>query len=233
MKTANPYLNVEVLGINRLNDSAYNDLVTSERTLAWLQDREDASVWDNWHVGYRDVFILDSQNRLRAVFNLTEHDLSEAGNRAELKQLFLRTAQAVDSDGDGLPDDWELRYFGDLSPKPNEDTDGDGIDNFTEFAFGTNPTDPNSYTSFKPSMVSRGQQSFLSTTFRRRAGAVLDYFIETSPDLVSWSRSTTEIVESLPKIRFDGTGTSEVTGSLKHANDIQPNGFLRVRAVPR
>ena len=222
-----------MLGINRLTDGAYNDLVTSVRTLAWLQDSDDASVWDRWHIVYRDVFILDSQNRLRAVYNLTEHDLSEEGNRAELKQIFLSTAKAVDSDGDGLPDDWELRYFGNLSPKPNEDTDGDGIDNFTEFAFGTNPTDPKSNTSFKPSMVSHGQQNFLSTTFRRRAGAVLDYFIEASPDLVSWNRSTTEIAESLPKIRFDGTGTSEVTGSLKHANDIQPNGFLRVKAVPR
>ena len=46
----------------------------------------------------------------------------------------------ADSDGDGLPDEWELAYFGNLAQGPNDDPDGDGRTNAEEFANGTNPT---------------------------------------------------------------------------------------------
>ena len=48
-----------------------------------------------------------------------------------------------DSDGDGLPDAWELEHFGDLSQGPETDFDGDGASNQAEFDAGTNPADPN------------------------------------------------------------------------------------------
>ncbi len=44
-----------------------------------------------------------------------------------------------DSDGDGLPDWWELRFFTDLSQGPSGNPDGDADDNATEFAKGTSP----------------------------------------------------------------------------------------------
>ncbi len=46
-----------------------------------------------------------------------------------------------DSDGDGLPDWWELFYFGTLDWGPNDDPDGDGYGNFAEYGDGTDPTD--------------------------------------------------------------------------------------------
>jgi hypothetical protein len=46
-----------------------------------------------------------------------------------------------DSDGDGLPDGWEILYFGNLNQNGSSDPDGDGINNATEFAEGTNPSD--------------------------------------------------------------------------------------------
>ncbi len=45
-----------------------------------------------------------------------------------------------DSDGDGLPDDWELLYFTDLSHTALEDADGDGLSNLEELQNRTNPT---------------------------------------------------------------------------------------------
>ncbi len=48
-----------------------------------------------------------------------------------------------DSDGDGLPDAWELEHFGNLSQGPDMDFDGDGASNLAEFDAGTDPTDPN------------------------------------------------------------------------------------------
>ena len=51
---------------------------------------------------------------------------------------------AGDSDNDGLPDDWEIRYFGDLRMTPADDPDGDGLTNGEELRQGTDPTDPRS-----------------------------------------------------------------------------------------
>jgi len=45
----------------------------------------------------------------------------------------------ADTDGDGLPDAWELRYFGSLNPAANQDPDQDGLTNFQEFQAGTLP----------------------------------------------------------------------------------------------
>lgn len=47
---------------------------------------------------------------------------------------------ATDSDGDGLPDSWEIQYFGNLNQKANGDPDGDGLTNLQEFQQGRNPT---------------------------------------------------------------------------------------------
>ena len=44
-----------------------------------------------------------------------------------------------DSDADQMPDTWEQTYFGDLSQGANDDYDGDGQSNLSEFLAGTNP----------------------------------------------------------------------------------------------
>jgi len=51
-----------------------------------------------------------------------------------------------DADADGLPDVWEMEYFGNATQAtPNADPDGDDADNLTEFIAGTQPLDPSSY----------------------------------------------------------------------------------------
>ncbi len=45
----------------------------------------------------------------------------------------------TDTDGDGLPDSWEIIYFGDLSNESQEDPDGDSLTNIEEYRHGTNP----------------------------------------------------------------------------------------------
>ena len=49
----------------------------------------------------------------------------------------------VDADEDGVPDYWELQYYGSLGHS-DDDPDGDGLSNAMEFQLGTNPLDPDS-----------------------------------------------------------------------------------------
>ncbi len=46
----------------------------------------------------------------------------------------------IDSDGDGLPDTWEIANFGNLAQNALGDFDGDGVSNLDEFLQGTDPT---------------------------------------------------------------------------------------------
>jgi hypothetical protein len=64
----------------------------------------------------------------------------------EQQQLYLvdERQPPVDTDMDGLPDWWEVAYFGDLRYGPGDDPDGDGASNLDEYRAATNPADARS-----------------------------------------------------------------------------------------
>jgi hypothetical protein len=49
---------------------------------------------------------------------------------------------SLDSDGDGLPDDWEQFYFNSLGAGATNSSDGDGLSNLAKYIEGANPTQP-------------------------------------------------------------------------------------------
>lgn len=51
----------------------------------------------------------------------------------------LGADEYVDSDADGLPDAWELRFIGNLATTGSADSDSDGLSNAQEYALGSNP----------------------------------------------------------------------------------------------
>ena len=63
-----------------------------------------------------------------------------AGNLT-LFQISIFTPGA-DSDADGMQDDWEITYFGNLSRDGTGDLDDDGMTDLAEFLSGTLPNDP-------------------------------------------------------------------------------------------
>jgi hypothetical protein len=68
-----------------------------------------------------------------------------------------------DTDGNGLPDWWELKYFSVLTGTPPQgDADHDGVSNLNEYLAGTNPTNAASY--FHIVSVTRGSPTKIFVT---------------------------------------------------------------------
>ena len=72
------------------------------------------------------------------------------------------TVSAVDSDGDGIPDNWTSKYFshatgtaGDKS-RATDDADGTGMNNLQKFLAGLDPKNENSVLRISGETVSSG-----------------------------------------------------------------------------
>ncbi|HLM00944.1 MAG TPA: DNRLRE domain-containing protein [Pyrinomonadaceae bacterium] len=63
-----------------------------------------------------------------------------AGGVTSNGAAFTVTNSNGDTDGDGIPDAWEMLYFGNLNYGANDDPDGDGATNLQEYLQGRNPT---------------------------------------------------------------------------------------------
>lgn len=84
--------------------------------------------------------VAGSSHNFRLTFLLAD------GRRGDLSTETQTSTWSEDGNFDGLPDDWQQLFWADQSvwPDRNEDSDGDGASNLTEFLAGTDPTDQNS-----------------------------------------------------------------------------------------
>lgn len=78
-----------LLGLNIIGQDSYNESFTSSADIPWLQDTDSERAWDLWNAQWRDVFILDTQGRLYALYNLNDNDLGRPGDYEEMKALIL------------------------------------------------------------------------------------------------------------------------------------------------
>lgn len=83
---------IRILGINEAGQESGNATIVAGRVLPWLQDTAGANVWQQWQVTYRDVIVLDAENKRVTAFNVTNQDLSNADNYAALRAILVEAA---------------------------------------------------------------------------------------------------------------------------------------------
>jgi subtilisin family serine protease len=94
----------------------------------------------------------------------------------------LNLQRIVDSDLNGLPDWWELQYFGQLTgTSPTADPDHDGLNNLAEWLAGTNPT--NAASGLRLTAVSVTNFNTVALSWPSVAGK--NYFLARSTNLLA------------------------------------------------
>ena len=136
----------------------------------------------------------------------------------------------VDSDGDKIPDAWEVKYTGNRgNVDATSDFDGDGDLDLMEYATGHRPDLPGSRSTPTPSGVgveSNGRRFFI-VEFQRRidSGIELDLVTSTSLEAGSWNDNATIIPQGTVN---NGNGTETVTCKCYPPEESGEKFFVRL-----
>ena len=133
----------------------------------------------------------------------------------------------LDSDTDGLPDDWEVFYFGHLGLGANNSFTGDGVSNYSKYIGGTNPT--NSAANFRLSSV---QNTSGGTVLHFNFAPSRQYSVQWSDDLAHWQTVTNPgflyLSDWLTKTGTNPIYPAPVYAAWQDTNAPGPKRFYRV-----
>ncbi|TVZ41983.1 YD repeat-containing protein [Alteromonadaceae bacterium 2753L.S.0a.02] len=147
---------------------------------------------------------------------LTEAEVQKLYEIAE-KNISLNT----DYDNDGMPDTWEIQYFGDLSASPEQDNDGDGLTNLVESQKQLNPL----YSGDTEKLINLGGSMILNFNTADAQKSILNLadlnVVSTLNETITMSEPGAGVNSPDSSIAFNGT-TSFITLNAS-VNDIISN----------
>ena len=111
-------------------------VVTPEQSLASVP--ADSSQTLSWTVSLADGKSIRSQNYMFQVESVE----AEAGTHLVGSSALILPAAPLDSDGDGLPNEWEIKHGLNIDDATDatSDKDGDKLSNLVEYEVGLNPS---------------------------------------------------------------------------------------------
>jgi len=101
--------------------------------------------WDIIYKGVQKTTFAKSEVFKFRDLGLYRIILTVTDNHGNTDQAFTAVYSILDSDGDSLPDWWEMKYFMNLNQTATGDFDHDGYNNLGEYAAGKDPTAKDSH----------------------------------------------------------------------------------------
>lgn len=92
LDTNYPSLGITLYGINMPGHEAGVDLMIDGHTIGLLQDTTTVDATTAWGGTWRDVYVLDEDNRVVEIINLTSSNLATQSNYDYLRDLLVTTA---------------------------------------------------------------------------------------------------------------------------------------------
>ena len=201
-----------------------------------------------------DSFLASSSSSVTGTFTATaagymdiyiQNTTGEANFPVGLNAYVLRAVVAGDTDGDGMPDAWETANG--LDPNTHDaadDGDGDGTDNFGEFAFKGDPqdgTDNGVNQSLLQDTNSNSQQE-LTLTIAARTGATFTAGVDgtqvATTDGVAYTvRGSLDLATFASEVAHVSTSVSDDpdyelhTFRLTVSEGLVGKGFLQASAI--
>jgi hypothetical protein len=138
---------------------------------------------------------------------------------------------SLDRDRDGLPDGWEISFFGNLNQAGDDDGDNDGRDNFSEYSHGSSPVRARPESHLRLGTTEIAGELHATITYRRpRDAADIAYLPEFSHELEAWvgGDSRFELVGNPVDV---GGGIEEWTALYRQPIKATAEGFFRLRTT--
>ncbi len=158
--------------------------VTDPAVLTYLQNSLDIGILNFAVSTLYQVTGYSGPGGMSTYPSFTTHfnSLAPTPTRLELEATVIRD---VDTDNDGLPDDWELFYFENLDQEANDDPDHDGAGNLAEYHAGTNPNQATSV--FRITTTNQTRLHWPNLPSRQPT-------VEFSDDLLNWQTVTNPVI---------------------------------------
>lgn len=127
-------------------------------------------------------------------FDIYSVTITNAAKPSSLTSATATLTFVLDTDADGLPDEWEAAFFGtSTNADPTADSDGDGMLNWEKYIAGTDLTNTLSY--LKVDWITEGEEAIVA--FKTISNKTYSVLYSDGIDLGGWSKLVDIVAQPL------------------------------------